>query len=325
MPSLLPGNETPSKRLKDWPPPNSIPRPVGGLSGPPGTPDDTWESVARQYGFDVQQLIRFNFKTNNPKEVNWYLRTYVGCNTPSPSRWNWTFKGAKPGIIYIPGSRVDFDQGSEIEGEVGVKDFVWKLPSFELADPTWAKWLLVILHDLHSLHEVSELAGVNLFELGEFFSSPTIILSIVTRLIESWGEAVTKPIEETNRDQYFEGISYGIVLGADKRPSTFIRNNAFRSHPVHNVVYPQFDRLAQQFYSAGFVLGLAYGRRMNARQSGRFQVAVRSHMDLDKFPAFSDEDAWSTPAFKVYYQEASIAFRRYLLQYLLRGSLQDQL
>jgi hypothetical protein len=64
---------------------------------------EDWESVARQFGVGVRELIFFNFLTNDPKEVNWYLRNYTGCNKPSPSGNNWMFSNsANPGIIYVP-------------------------------------------------------------------------------------------------------------------------------------------------------------------------------------------------------------------------------
>ena len=59
--------------------------------------------VAARFGIDAQALIRFNFKTNNPDEVNWYLRRNVGCKDPSPNGFNWKFSSrAQPGFIYIP-------------------------------------------------------------------------------------------------------------------------------------------------------------------------------------------------------------------------------
>lgn len=73
---------------------------------PYGVPDqEDWESVARKFQVDVKYLIYFNFMTDSPDEVNWYLRHYVGCVKVSPSGNNWMFSnGANPGIIYIPPS-----------------------------------------------------------------------------------------------------------------------------------------------------------------------------------------------------------------------------
>jgi hypothetical protein len=64
---------------------------------------DSWESVAADFGVDVEQLIFFNFLTTQPDEVNWYLHHHTGCNKVSPSGNNWMFSNsANPGIIYIP-------------------------------------------------------------------------------------------------------------------------------------------------------------------------------------------------------------------------------
>jgi len=64
---------------------------------------DSWESVAAAFGVAVRDLIKFNFNTTVPEEINWYLRNYTGCNKPSPSGHNWMFSSsADPGIIYIP-------------------------------------------------------------------------------------------------------------------------------------------------------------------------------------------------------------------------------
>ena len=41
---------------------------------------ENWGSVAAQYNVNVKDLIYFNFHTNVPEEVNWYLRRNTGCN-----------------------------------------------------------------------------------------------------------------------------------------------------------------------------------------------------------------------------------------------------
>jgi hypothetical protein len=64
---------------------------------------EDWQSIARKFGIGVQELIYFNFMTNNPDEVNYYLRVLVGCKKISPSGNNWMFhNNCYPGIIYIP-------------------------------------------------------------------------------------------------------------------------------------------------------------------------------------------------------------------------------
>jgi hypothetical protein len=86
-----------------------VPRNWGALQqGIPYRPRDDpeqedWESVARKFAVGVKELIYFNFMTDNPDEVNWYLRWHVGCEKISPSGNNWMFsRRATPGYIYIP-------------------------------------------------------------------------------------------------------------------------------------------------------------------------------------------------------------------------------
>src|SRR4030095_9730742 len=68
---------------------------------------DDWASVAAQYNVNVNDLIYFNFHTNVPEEVNWYLRRNTGCNVSNDEGLNWAFSSsADPGLIYIPPSEV---------------------------------------------------------------------------------------------------------------------------------------------------------------------------------------------------------------------------
>ena len=78
-----------------WPPKNG--RPYIVLDS-----DDWWKIAAREH-IDVWELIRFNFATKVPEEVNWYLRELVGCRHSKDGR-NYAFSGADPAKrkIYLP-------------------------------------------------------------------------------------------------------------------------------------------------------------------------------------------------------------------------------
>ena len=68
---------------------------------------EDWASVAAKYNVNVKDLIYFNFHTNVPEEVNWYLRRNTGCNVSKDGGRNWAFSStADPGLIYIPPSEV---------------------------------------------------------------------------------------------------------------------------------------------------------------------------------------------------------------------------
>ncbi|MDZ7637550.1 MAG: hypothetical protein U5J83_04775 [Bryobacterales bacterium] len=80
--------------------------PSGGFkyrvqTGMDGKSWENWFSVALKDGWsDARDLIEYNFKTKDPKEVNWYLYHFVGCKISVDGNLNLTFKYAKPGIIY---------------------------------------------------------------------------------------------------------------------------------------------------------------------------------------------------------------------------------
>jgi hypothetical protein len=63
---------------------------------------DNWWSVANKDGWsDPMDLIEYNFKTRNPKEVNWYLRNFVGCKYATQDGKNHVFSdNLNPGYIY---------------------------------------------------------------------------------------------------------------------------------------------------------------------------------------------------------------------------------
>ncbi|HEY2377936.1 MAG TPA: hypothetical protein VGH98_18325 [Gemmatimonadaceae bacterium] len=64
---------------------------------------DDWHSVARLFHIETTALIDFNFNTHVPEEVNWYLRSNVGCRKATRDGKNWMFSSdASPGVIYVP-------------------------------------------------------------------------------------------------------------------------------------------------------------------------------------------------------------------------------
>jgi hypothetical protein len=64
---------------------------------------DSWFTLASQHGrSDPWDIIEFNFRTRDPREVNWYLEYYVGCTKSSDGK-NYSFDSTdSPGIVYIP-------------------------------------------------------------------------------------------------------------------------------------------------------------------------------------------------------------------------------
>jgi len=64
---------------------------------------ETWGTIATARNVPVLDLIRFNFGTADPAEINFFLRTLVGCVRTTFDKKNWMFSDdATPGKIYYP-------------------------------------------------------------------------------------------------------------------------------------------------------------------------------------------------------------------------------
>jgi len=72
---------------------------------------DNWWTLQKLFGLrDPWSLIRYNFRTDDPAEVNWYLQEYVGCVLKTADGKNYRFStAAKPGLLYLP--RHNFKRG----------------------------------------------------------------------------------------------------------------------------------------------------------------------------------------------------------------------
>lgn len=68
------------------------------------TGNHTWRTIADAIGMDVRTLIYFNFKTTNPREINFFLFNHLGC-WRSRDRKNFDFEDAFNGTIYVPKNR----------------------------------------------------------------------------------------------------------------------------------------------------------------------------------------------------------------------------
>jgi hypothetical protein len=85
----------PGGKLAEWPP-------AGYRGFYRVKTGESWQSVSLGYLVpDVWDLIAFNFRTENPREVNWYMHHYVGCWKSNDGK-NFSFTDADPGFIYIP-------------------------------------------------------------------------------------------------------------------------------------------------------------------------------------------------------------------------------
>lgn len=78
------------------------PYPVGQVKG------ESFVTIAKLHKIGAADLLKYNFMTKNPGEINWYLANYVRCPEPKAGRSNYDFYGApqdaknKSGVIFVP-------------------------------------------------------------------------------------------------------------------------------------------------------------------------------------------------------------------------------
>lgn len=64
---------------------------------------DSIANIASRGGRSAKLLMKFAFGTDDPREVNWYLRNRVGCKAYCPNKHNFSFSDdADPGLIWLP-------------------------------------------------------------------------------------------------------------------------------------------------------------------------------------------------------------------------------
>jgi hypothetical protein len=88
---------------------------------------DTLESIAASGGITMEELVKFNFGTADPHEVNKFLRSNVGSfkKTPDGKSFALTSKD-DPGIIYIPEEFPEKSFPSSSSNAIVVKQIVKK-------------------------------------------------------------------------------------------------------------------------------------------------------------------------------------------------------
>lgn len=63
---------------------------------------DSFTSIAGRLGMSPKALLQFNYKTEHPPYINYYLKHNVGCKVAAPDGKNYSFTNASPGVIYQP-------------------------------------------------------------------------------------------------------------------------------------------------------------------------------------------------------------------------------
>jgi hypothetical protein len=260
---------------------------------------------------NVDDLIRFNFKTNNPDEVNWYLRRNVGCNVPTPDGFNWTFSSsASPGIIYLPIQRLNMEN-IDVDGKKTISPLALEFEGASSPLGTLGKFF-----DGFSMLDMGlSIAGVAVGET--LMLGVGIVIAPFTNFVALGGLA-EGPLTELRNQQIREGLSLGIVLTADGRSPRYIKEHGYvKMWPVANIHFPQYGKQLQGLYNQALVAGIGHGRQFNTVAAANFWRWIGSQMTdyAQKEYVGRESHSWNDRKWENYYRLcAAIVQRKIVLR-----------
>jgi hypothetical protein len=270
---------------------------------------DSWETLARANGIAPKALVYFNFNTNNPDEVNWYLRRNTGCKVPTKDGLNWTFSlSAQPGIIYIPAKVIDFEP-QPIRGKLPGK-LVTLIPEHEDYGPKLLEYVI----DTHGIVDMAlAVSGVELGLLGlasEIAAPIAAELGVLLVIGNAWAEA----LNYNKRQELISGFTLGVVLGADGRDVSYLKRFV-KEYPVYNSFFPEQGENLKNLYNVGLATGYYQGKQLNGPQRVAFFLDLYSHMKTHPSRTYGEDSRkWDDLTFKKYYWECSGIFRGWHLR-----------
>jgi hypothetical protein len=232
---------------------------------------EDWQSVAKQFGVDVRRLIFFNFHTQNPDEVNWYLRRNVGCNLPTIDGLNWKFStSAKPGVIYVPETVMTLpeDLVPDPGGRNALARWLDNLPEVPEPGEGW-EYFHFVLDLAEFVHIVTAV-----FEIGEtaLAVGALEVLAPIGGTVAVWleiGGAHKDALAHKKRDYTLRGVADGLALGTNGAKKSYIDYNFRNRRVAYDDVYPEQNGNFQKAYQDGVTAGVTYGRMLNSNERRR--------------------------------------------------------
>jgi hypothetical protein len=126
------------------------------------------------------------------------------------------------------------------------------------------------------------------------------------------GNAHAEAINSILDDQIRSGFSRGVVLGADDRPPSYVKENFVKFSPVSNAVYPEYGKKFQNAYNRALVAGYAQGRKLLEHKDQRSAFFEDLYARMRVHPAIEhgeDQDQWSDRTWVNYYIDCAATFR----------------
>jgi hypothetical protein len=292
-------------------PPNFVP--PGGVPYPVKD-GDTWKTVASNNGLDASKLVYFNYHTNNPDEVNWYLRRNAGCTKATPDGKNYVFSTSKPPkYIYLYPRNLSFN-AEEVTGDPGGRNSLARVLDDHADDYSGegAHYIAFTLDLFEAVHiglaaiGIAEFVAVGMEVAAPFLAEAAVFLAI--------GAEYQDAINSLKRDQFRSGFSEGVVLGANRAKPVFIKNAHFwLENPVYNSVFPEEGKNLQNAHNLGLLAGYKYADQLNAPE----RVTLFHELNASMSPLRQNPEVQYGPDYwskfsefdrKMYYEDAAATF-----------------
>jgi len=125
------------------------------------------------------------------------------------------------------------------------------------------------------------------------------------------GNAHADAINSVIKDQIHSGFSRGVVLGADRRPESFVKYHFVKHSRVPHTVYPEYGAKFQNAYNLALAAGYAQGKKLTKPEMGAFFSDLFSRMSVHPSVTYGeDSKQWSERTWIDYYIECAALFRR---------------
>jgi hypothetical protein len=303
----MPIKTAPQHRL----PPNFVPP---GGSPYPVKDGDTWKTVASDNGLDVMKLIYFNYHTNNPDVVNWYLHYNAGCTKTTADGKNYVFSTSKPPKhIYLYPRNVSIDD-KEVTGDRGGRNSLARIldqhaddfSEGETDEIVFGIDLFEAVHTLLAAFELAEFVAVGMEVAGPFLAEAAVLAAI--------GVGYRDALISLKRDQFRSGFSEGVVLGARGAKPVFIKSAHFwLENPVSNTLFPEEGKNLQNAHNLGILAGYKYADQLNLPERATLfhelnaaMGALRSNPEIEYGQDYWSKFSWFQK--RTYYQDAAATF-----------------
>ncbi len=290
----------------------AVPKPDGfpiKVGNKPGVVE-TWITVANDYKMNPVELMKYNFGTTNTDEVNWFLRTYVGCKVSTDGGQNWSFKDANPGVIYVPNWQME---GSTITAKPGINGKV-NAPEYDDSD---FYDLIGKALDIQGLVDMNlsiwDVALPELLEAGLIaVSAAASVIAPLAAVGAGWHDA----LRAVSREYFFDGFTIGLFLTVDGASPGYIESRYKKFDRIFSPIFPEKGMTFRNLYNVGLLLGIKQGKRFNTVDTMDLFGYINSQLKDWEQEYYSDGDArkWSPQKRRDFQERAASIIKNKMLE-----------